>query len=108
MHVHGSHAFLVEVVLVLPHVQTHLENVTCQISHGEWNICRSQARIVTWAVVPAWQLHIVGIELLYALYKLTYANMLGLLEHVGKVVLLLLSHIVGKHGEKVEHHAVIK
>jgi hypothetical protein len=42
------------------------------------------------------------------LYELTYANPLGLLEHVGKVVLFLLSRVVGKHGNKVEHDAVIK
>ncbi len=38
-HVHGSHAFLVEVVLILPCVQTHPENVTRPISLGEQNIC---------------------------------------------------------------------
>jgi hypothetical protein len=70
--------------------------------------CWYDAGIVAWTVVPAWQLRNVGVELLYALYKLMYANLLGLLECVGKVVLLLLSCIVGKHGEKVEHHEVNK
>jgi hypothetical protein len=50
----------------------------------------------------------VGIELLYVLYKLAYANPLGLLEHVGKVVVLLLTCVLGKHSEKVEHGAVIE
>ncbi len=97
-----------EVVLVLPRVQTHPENLTCQISLSEWYIRRYHAVIVIWAVAPVWQLRDVGMELLYALYKLMYANLLGLLEHIENVVLLLLSCVVGKHGEKVEHHAVIK
>jgi hypothetical protein len=108
-HVHRSHPFLVEVVRILPLVWTHLENVTCcQISLGEWNIHRCHTRIVAWAVVPAGQLRNIGVELLYALYKLTYANPLGLLEHIGKVVLFLLSHVVQKHGGKVEHNSVIE
>jgi hypothetical protein len=108
-HVHGSHALLVEILLILPPVQTHLENVSHQISLGEQNIHRCHTGIVARAVVPAGQLRGVGIELLYALYKLTYGNLLGLIEHVGKVVFFLLSRvIVEKHGEKVEHHAVIK
>ena len=89
-HVHGSHTFFLQVILVLPLVQTHPENMTRQISLGERNICRHHAGIVAWAVVPAGQLHNVGIELLYALYKLAYTNPLGLLEHVGKVVFFLL------------------
>ncbi len=106
-HVHRSHPFLVEVVLILPLVWNHPENVTCQISLGEQNICRCHTGIVAWAVVPAGQLRNTGIELLYALYKLTYANPLGLLEHVRKVVLFLLSRVVWEHGEKVEHDAVV-
>jgi hypothetical protein len=82
--------------------------VTCQISLGEQNICRHHASIVTWAVLPAGQLLNVGIELLYALYKLMYANPLGLLEHARKVVLFLLSCIVYKHSEKVEHNKILK
>ncbi len=96
------------VVLVLPLVRTHPENLTCQISLGEWNICRHHASIVAWAVVPAGQLHDVGVELLYVLYELKYANPLGLLEHVGKVVFLLLSCIVWKHTEMAKHDAVIE
>jgi hypothetical protein len=87
---------------------THPKNMTRQISLGEWYICWYPARFLTWAVVPAWQLRYLSIEMLYALYKLMYANPMGLLEHVGKVVLLLLSCVGGKHGEKVEHHAFIK
>jgi hypothetical protein len=108
MHVHGSHPFLVEVVLILPLVWTHPENVTCQISLHEWNIPRCHTGIVAQAVVLAGQLRNVGIELLYALYKLMYANPLGLLEHVGKVVFFLVSCTIGKHGKKVEHDAVFE
>jgi hypothetical protein len=94
--------------LILPPMQTHPENVTCQISLGEWDICRCHTGLVAWAVVPAEQLCDVGVELLYVPYKLTYPIPLGLLEHVGKVVLFLLSHVVGKHGEKMGHHTVMK
>jgi hypothetical protein len=89
-------------------VQTHPENVTCQISLGERNICRRHAGIVAWAVVPARQLRNVGVELLYVLYKLMYANPLGFLEHVGKVVFFLFSCVVWKHSEKVKHDAVVE
>ncbi len=106
-HVHGSHALFLQVVLILPLVWTHLQNLTHQISLGEQNIRRHHA-IVAWAVVSAGQLRNVGIELLYTLYKLTYANPLGLLEHVEKVVLLLLSSVVWKHSEKVKHDAVVE
>jgi hypothetical protein len=92
----------------LPLVRTHPENVTCQISLGEQYICRCHAGIVAWAVVPAGQLCNVGVELLYALYELTYANPLGLLEHIGKVAFLLLSCVVWKHSEKVKHNAVVE
>ncbi len=60
------------------------------------------------AVIPAGQLCDVGVELLYTLYKLASANPLGLFEHVGKVVLFLLSCVVGNHSEKVEHNAFVK
>jgi hypothetical protein len=50
----------------------------------------------------------VGIELIYMLHKLMHADTLGFCEHVYDVIPLLLSHIVGKHGEKMEHHAVIE
>jgi hypothetical protein len=107
-HVPGSHAFLVEVELILPQMWTHTENVHHQISLREWSFCRLHTGIVTRAVDSAWQLHNVGVELIYALHKLTHTNTLGFLEHVRKVVLFLLCRIVGKHGEKVKHHAVIK
>jgi hypothetical protein len=55
MHVHGSHPLFLQVVLVLPLVRTHPENVTRQISLGEWHIHWRHARIVDWAVVPAGQ-----------------------------------------------------
>jgi hypothetical protein len=53
-------------------------------------------------------MHNVGVELFYTLHKLMHADTLGFLEHVHDVVLLLLSCIIGKHSEKVEHHAVIE
>ncbi len=102
MHVYRSHPFLVEVVLILPLVWTHPENVTCQINLGERNVRWCHTNIIAQAVVPAGQLCDKGIELLYVLYKLTYANPLGLLEHVGKVAVFLLSRVVWKHGGKVE------
>ncbi len=108
MSIHGSHALFLQVVLILPLVQTHPENMTCRISLSELNVRQHHTGDVAWAVVPAGKLRNVGIELLYALYKLGYANPLGLLEHVGKVVLLLLSCVVGKYSEKVEHVAVIE
>jgi hypothetical protein len=107
-HVHGSHTLFLQVILVLPLVRTHPENVIPQISLGEWNICRCHAGIVAWAVVPAGQLRNICIELLYELYKLAFANPLGLLEHVGKLVLFLLSCIVGEHSEKVKHNTFVK
>jgi hypothetical protein len=108
MQVHGSHTLFLQVILVLPLVRTHPENVTCQISLGEWNIRWHHAGNVAWAVVPAGQLCDVGVELLYVLYKLAYANPLGLLEHVGKVVLFLLRCVVGKHSENVEHNTFVE
>ncbi len=60
----GVIPFFLQAVLILPLVQTHPENVTCQISLGEQNICWCHAGIVAWAVVPAGQLHDVGVELL--------------------------------------------
>jgi hypothetical protein len=107
-HVHGSHALFLQAVLILPLVQTHQENVTHQISLSDQNVCRYHTGDVAWGLVPAGQLCNVGIELLYALYKLAYANPLELFEHLGKVGLLLLSCIVEKHSEKVEHDAVVE
>jgi hypothetical protein len=94
MHIHGSHPLFLQAVLILPLVRTHPKNMTCQISLGEQNIPWCHAGILAPAVVPAGQLHNIGIELLYALYKLTYVNPLGLLEHIGKVILFLLSCVV--------------
>jgi hypothetical protein len=107
-HVHGSHPLFLQVVLILPLVRTHPENVTCQISLGKRNIRRCHANIEAWAVVLAGQLRNEGIELLYALYELMYANPLGLLEHIGKVILFLLGCVVWKHSEKVKHNTVVK
>jgi hypothetical protein len=97
-----------KVELILPCMWAHLKNETCEISLGKRHAHRNHAGLGTWAVVPARQLLNVGIELLYTLHKLTNVDPLGLLEHVPDVVLLLLSHVIGEHSEKVEHHAVIK
>ncbi len=94
--------------LVLPDEWVHLEKITCQVSLGEQNIHQSSCGIDTWAVVKAWQLHNVGVELLHMMHKLTHADALGLLEHFCHVVPFLFSHVAAKHGEKIEHHAVIK
>ncbi len=53
------------------------------------------------AVVEAWHLGNVGIELLHAMYKLTYIATLGLLKYIGDIVLFLLSCVDGKRSEKV-------
>jgi hypothetical protein len=60
------------------------------------------------AVILAWQLHDVEVELFYTLHKLMQADALGCPEHICDVVPLLLSCIIGKHGKEVEHHAVIE
>ncbi len=60
--------------------------------------CRTSMVVVgcrSWAVIHAAQTD--------------HADVLGFLKHVCDVVpLLLLSRVVGKHGEKVDHHAVVK
>jgi hypothetical protein len=108
MRVHGSHTLFLQVVLILPLVRTHPENVTRQISLSEGNICWRHASNLAQAVIPAGQLRNVGVELLYALYKLVYANPLGLLEHIGKVILFLLSCVVRKHSAKMENSAFVE
>jgi hypothetical protein len=60
------------------------------------------------AVVEAWHLGIVGIELLYTMYKLTYVDALGLLKYICDIVHFLLSCVDGKRSEKVKHAAVVK
>ncbi len=97
-----------KVELVLPLEWTHPENKTHQVRLGEHNICRSSLGIDTWAVVKAWLLHNVGVELLYRMHKLMHAEALGLLGQVCDIVPFLLIRIAGKLGEKMEHHAVIK
>jgi hypothetical protein len=82
--------------------------VTPQFSLGEQNVCQNGCSIGTWAVVEAWHLHNVGIELLHMMHKLMHADVLGFLEHICDIVLLLLGRVDGKHGEKVEQHAIFK
>ncbi len=60
------------------------------------------------AVVEAWHLGDVGIELLYTAYKLMYIDGLGLLKYIDDIVLFLLSCIDGKQIEKVKHDTVAK
>jgi hypothetical protein len=97
-----------KIEVVLSHVWAHPENVTGQISLGKWHIHENCGCLYARVEVSAWQLWDVRVELLYMLHKLRYADALGLLEHVHDVVLLLLSRVVGKHSEKVEHKAIIK
>ncbi len=94
--------------MVLPLEWTHPENVTPQFSLGEWNVCWNHSGICTWAVVEAWHLSNVGIELLYITLKLMHTNTLGLIEHACDVILPLLSRVDGKHGKKVEQHTIFK
>ncbi len=108
MHINGSTTFLVKVVLILPHVGTHSENVTQQISLGKGHVHGNRVHFHTWAVVPAGQLQDVGIELFHTLQKLTNADMLGFLQHVCDIVPLLLCRVVGEHGEKVEDDTVFE
>ncbi len=60
------------------------------------------------AVVEAWHLGNVGVELLYTTYKLMFVDVLGLLKYIGDIVLFLLCRIDGERGEKVKHDAVVK
>jgi hypothetical protein len=58
------------------------------------------------AVVEAWHLGDVGIELLYSTYKLMYVDALGLLKYIGDIVLLLLCRVDEERGEQVKHDTV--
>jgi hypothetical protein len=60
------------------------------------------------AVVEAWHLGDVGIELLYTTYKLTYVDALGLLKYIGDIVLFLLCPVDRERSEQVNHDAVVK
>ncbi len=60
------------------------------------------------AVLEAWHLGDIGIELLYTTYKLTYVDVLGLLKYIGDIVLFLLRCVDGNRSEKVKHDAVGK
>jgi hypothetical protein len=106
--VHGSHIFLVKVDLILPCMWAHPKSVTLQISLSQQYIHGNCTGLGAQAVVPAEQLHSVEVELFYMLHELTHAVARIILEHVCDVVPLLLSRVVGKHSEKVEHHAVIE
>jgi hypothetical protein len=60
------------------------------------------------AVVEAWHLSDVSVELLYTPHELAYIDALWLLKYICDVVLFLLSRVDGKCGKKVKHHAIIK
>jgi hypothetical protein len=77
-----------------------------ELSFREWNILGFGAGIGVGAVVEAWHLLDVGIELLYLAYKLTYVDALGFLKYICYVVLFLLSRVDRKRGEQVKHHAI--
>ncbi len=87
MHVHQRHALLVHVVLVLPLKRAHTQYMAPQLSLHEWDVLRLGAGIGVGAVVEAWHLGDVGVELLYTAYKLTNVDALGLLEYIGDIVL---------------------
>jgi hypothetical protein len=108
MYVHRHHTFLVKIELILPCMWAHPKNATHQISLGKCYIHGNRTGLGTQAVEPARQLRNVGVELFYMLHKLMHTNVPGLLEHICDIVPLLLNRVVGKHGKKVEHHAVIK
>ncbi len=78
------------------------------LSLRERKVLRFGAGIGVGAVVEAWHLSNVGIELLYSTYKLTYVDMLWLLKYICDVVLFLLSRVDRKRNEKVKHHAIVK
>jgi hypothetical protein len=86
----------------------YLKNVTFQVSLSKLYVCGNCTGLGAWAVEPAGQLRNVGVELFYMLHKLMHTEVLGFPEHIYDVVPLLLSHVVGKHVEKVEHHVVIE
>jgi hypothetical protein len=79
-----------------------------QLSLREWDILRLGAGICVGAVVEAWHLGNVGIELLYMTYKLTCDDVLGLLKYIGDIVFFLLCCLDGERGEQVKHVAVVK
>jgi hypothetical protein len=82
MCVHGYHTSLMKFELILLCMWAHPKNVTHQISLGLRHIHGNCTGLGALAVVPARQLHNVGVELLHVLHKLMYADALGLLEHV--------------------------
>ncbi len=85
----------------------HPKNVTRRISLSKRYIHGNHTGLGAWAIKPAGQFCSVEVKLFYTPHKLTHTDVLGLLEHICDVVLLLLSRIVGKYSEKVEHHIFI-
>ncbi len=64
------------------------------LSLCEWGILGLGAGICIGAVVEAWHLGNVGVELLYTMYKVTYVDVLGLLKYIGDVVLFFSAALV--------------
>jgi hypothetical protein len=79
-----------------------------QLSLREQTVLGLGVDICIETVVEARHLSNVGIELLYSMYKLTYVDALGLLKYIHDVLLFLLCHVDGKHGEQVEQHTFVE
>ena len=79
-----------------------------QISLGKGHVHGNRVLLHAWAEVPAGQLQDVGVELLHVLHKLTNADAMRFFQRIYDLVPLLLSHAIGKHSEKVEHHTVVE
>ncbi len=62
------------------------------------NVLRLGAGICVGAVVEAWHLGNVGIELLYRTYKLTYVDMLGLLNSLSAKSILAEEKLVARYS----------
>jgi hypothetical protein len=67
-HVHRRHALLIHVVLVLPLEMAHMQYMSPKLSLRERDVLGLGAGIGMGAVMKAWQLDNVGIELLYMMY----------------------------------------
>jgi hypothetical protein len=64
-HVHRHHALVVHVILILPLKRAHMQYISPYLGFHEWNVLGLGAGIGVGAVVEAWHLGDVGVELLY-------------------------------------------
>jgi hypothetical protein len=108
MQIDWHHTLFIDIALVLPLDRAHPQHMAPYLSLCEWNLFGLGVGVDARAVVEAWHLHNVGVELLYTLYELTYIDKLGLLKYIGDIVIFLLSRVDGEHGKKVKQHAIIK